>query len=313
MKTKVKRAKQWKKEQVAALKSLMGAYPTVGMAKIRGLGSNQVQQIRKDFQGKALLRVSKNSLSSIALGESGMNDMVDFIDDQIALIFTNLDAFKLYNVLEEGKIPAPIKAGAVAPFDIAIESGPTSLRPGPIVGELQSLSIPAGIAGGKVVIKQRKVAVKEGEKVSPPLADILARLEIYPMKEGLDLCAVFDRDGNVLFTPDVLHVDVEQYVSNVQECAKAAFALATHLKYDYPTRYTIGDLLREASDKSVALALNVAYPTSETIKPLLQKAYAEARNLSINACIYAQDTMPSLLAKASAQAQRLAGYVGRVT
>ena len=313
MKTKVKRAKQWKKGQVAALKSLMGTYPTVGIAKIRGLGSNQVQQIRKDFQGKALLRVSKNSLSSIALGESGMNDMVDFIDDQIALIFTNLDAFKLYNVLEEGKIPAPIKAGAVAPFDIAIESGPTSLRPGPIVGELQSLSIPAGIAGGKVVIKQRKVAVKEGEKVSPPLAAILARLEIYPMKEGLDLCAVFDRDGNVLFTPDVLHVDVEQYVSNVQECAKAAFALATHLKYDYPTRYTIGDLLREASDKSVALALNVAYPTSETIKPLLQKAYAEARNLSINACIYAQDTMPSLLAKASAQAQRLAGYVGRVT
>lgn len=313
MKTKVKRAKQWKKEQVAALKSLMDAYPTVGMAKIRGLGSNQVQQIRKDFQGKALLRVSKNSLSSIALGESGMNDMVDFIDDQIALIFTNLDAFKLYNVLEEGKIPAPIKAGAVAPFDIAIESGPTSLRPGPIVGELQSLGIPAGIAGGKVVIKQRKVAVKEGEKVSPPLADILARLEIYPMKEGLDLCAVFDRDGNVLFTPDVLHVDVGQYVSNVQECAKAAFALATHLKYDYPTRYTIGDLLREASDKSVALALNVAYPTSETIKPLLQKAYAEARNLSINACIYAQDTMPSLLAKAGSQAQRLAGYVGRVT
>jgi large subunit ribosomal protein L10 len=239
-----------------------------------------------------------------------MNDMVDFIDDQIALIFTNLDAFKLYNVLEEGKIPAPIKAGAVAPFDIAIKSGPTSLRPGPIVGELQSLGIPAGIAGGKVVIKQRKVAVKEGEKVSPPLADILARLEIYPMKEGLDLCAVFDRDGNVLFTPDVLHVDVEQYVSNVQECAKAAFALATHLKYDYPTRYTIGDLLREASGRSVNVAFKIAYPTSETIKPLLQKAYAEARNLSINACVYAQETMPSLLAKASAQAQRLAGYVG---
>ena len=310
MKKKVKRAKQWKNEQVAALKSQMGAYPTVGMAKIRGLGSNQVQQIRKDFREKALLRVSKNSLISISFNESGMNDMVDYIDDQIALIFTNSDPFELYNVLEAGKIPAPIKAGAVAPFDIAIEDGPTSLTPGPIVGELQSLGIPAGIEGGKVVVKQRKVAVKEGEKVSPPLADILARLEIYPMKEGLDLCAVYDREGSVLFTPDVLHVDVEKYVSDVQEVTKAAFSLATHLKYAYPTRYTIGDLLYEASDKSLNVAFNVAYPTPGTIKPLLQKAHSEARNLSINACVYAKETMPTLLAKAGAQAQKLKSYVG---
>jgi large subunit ribosomal protein L10 len=310
MKKKVKRAKQWKKEQIAALKSQMDAYPTVGIAKIRGLGSNQVQRIRKDFQGKALLRVSKNSLISISLSESDMNDMVDFIDDQMALVFTNFDAFELYNILEEGKIPAPIKAGAVAPLEIVVEDGPTSLTPGPIVGELQNLGIPAGIEGGKVIVKQRKVAVKEGEKVSPPLADILARLEIYPIKEGLDLCAVYDRDGSVLFTPDVLHIDVEKYVSDVQEATKAAYSLVTHLKYEYPTRYTIADLLYEARDKSVALALNVAYPTSETIKPLLQKAYSQARNLSINACVYSKDTMPSLLAKACAQAQRLASYVG---
>ena len=310
MKKKVKRAKQWKKEQVAALKSVMDAYPTVGIAKIRGLGSNQMQQIRKDFKEKALLRVSKNSLISISLGESGMNDMVDFIDDQMALIFTDSDPFELYNVLEEGKIPAPIKAGAIAPSDIAIEQGPTSLPPGPIVGELQSLGIPAGIEGGKVVIKQRKVAVKAGEKVSPQFADILARLEIHPVKEGLDLSAVYDRDGNVLFTPDVLHIDVEKYVSDVQEGTKAAFSLATHLKYEYPTRFTVLDLLYEASAKARNAAFNIAYPVPETINPLLQKAYSEARNLALNACVYTEDTMPSLLAKAGADAQKLKSYVG---
>ncbi|MHC1611407.1 MAG: 50S ribosomal protein L10 [Candidatus Methanospirareceae archaeon] len=309
MNKRAKRAKQWKREEVAALKNQIDAYPRVGIAKIRGLGSNQLQRIRKDLQGKALLRVSKNSLISISFNESGMEDMVDFIDDQVALIFTDLDAFELYNVLEEGKIPAPIKAGAVAPFDIVIEKGPTSLTPGPIVGELQSFGIPAGIEGGKVVIKQRRVAVKEGEKVSHQLADILARLEIYPMKEGLELLAVYDREGDVLFTPEVLRIDLEKYVSEVQEVAKAAFSLATHLKYEYPTRFTLTDLLREAREKSVNLALNVAYPASETIKPLLQKAYLRARNLSINAEVYTKETMPELLAKASAQAQRLAGYV----
>ena len=310
VKKKVKRAKQWKTEQVAALKSLMEGYPTVGIAKIRGLGSHQIQKIRKDFKEKALLRVSKNSLIALALGESSMNDMTDFIDDQMALIFTNFDSFALYNVLEEGKVAAPIKAGAVAPFDIVVEAGPTSLRPGPIVGELQSLAIPAGIEGGKVVIKQRKIAVKEGETVSAPMAGILAKLEIYPIREGLDLLAVYDRDGSVVFTPDVLHVDVDQYVSDVQEGAKAAFSLATHLKYGYPTRFTIADLLFEASAKAQNVALNVAYPTPETIKPLLQKAHFQARNLALNADIYTKETMPALLTKAGAKAQKLKSVVG---
>jgi len=236
--------------------------------------------------------------------------MVDHIDDQMALILTNFDAFELYNVLEKGKIPAPIKAGATTPLDIVVEEGATSLKPGPIVGELQSLGIPAGIESGKVVIKQRKVVVKEGEKVSPPLADILTRLEIFPIKEGLDLLAVYDRAGNALFLPDVLHIDPAKYFADLKEGAKAAFSLSTHIKYGYPTRYTIGDLLREASIKSLALALEIAYPTSETIKPLLQKAYSRAQNLALNACVYERETMPYLLAKAASEAQRLAAHMG---
>jgi len=310
MKKRVKRAKEWKKEQVAAINDLIGEYNTVGIAKIRGLGAKQLQRIRKEFSEKAKLRVSKNSLISISVGESGMKEMADFVEDQMALIFTGLDAFELYKEMEEGKIPAPIKAGAVAPQDIVIEEGPTSLKPGPIVGELQNLGIPTGIASGKVVIKQRKVAVEEGERVSPALAEMLARLEIYPVKEGLDLCAVYDAEEKVLFTPDVLHIDLSKYFSDVKEGAKAAFSLATHIKYDYPTRYTIGDLLREASAKSQALALNIVYPTSVTIKPLIQKASSNARNLSINACIYERETMAYLLAKACSRAQSLAAYLG---
>lgn len=310
MKKKVKRAKEWRKEQVAAINDLIGEYNRVGIAKIRGLGAKQLQRIRKEFSEKAKLRVSKNSLISISAGESGMKEMADFVEDQMALIFTDLDAFELYKEMEEGKIPAPIKAGAVAPQDIVIEEGPTSLKPGPIVGELQNLSIPAGIESGKVVIKQRKVAVEEGERVSPALAEMLARLEIHPVKEGLDLCAVYDAEEKVLFTPDVLHIDLSKYFSDVKEGAKAAFSLATHIKYDYPTRYTIGDLLSEASAKSQALALNIVYPTSLTIKPLIQKASSNARNLSMNACIYERETMAYLLAKACSQAQSMAAYLG---
>ncbi len=311
MKKKVKRARKWKEEQVESLTSLLDSHGTIGLAKIRGLGSKQLQRIRKEFREKALLRVSKNSMISRSFGESGMNEMVDFIDDQMALIFTDLDAFELYKVLEKGKIPAPIKAGAVAPQDIVIEEGPTSLRPGPVVGALQNLGIPSGIDSGRVIVKQRKVAVEEGGIVSPELADMLTKLEIYPITEGLDLCAVYDSGESALFSADVLHVDTSKYLSDVTEAARAAFSLATNIKYDYPTRYTIGDMLREANDKSQALAFNCAYPTSMTITPLIRKAYTHARNLSINACIYERETIALLLAKAYSQAQNLAAQKGR--
>lgn len=310
VKKKVKRALQWRKDEVVKLRDLIADYSTIGVAKFRGLGSNQLQRIRKDFRDKALLRVSKNSMLELSFTECGMGKMSEYIEDQMALIFTNYDSFQLYSVLEKGKIPAPIKAGATAPFDIVVEAGPTSLRPGPIVGELQSRGIPAGIESGKVVIKQRKVAVKGGDVVSAPMAELLAKLEIHPVKEGLDLLAVFDRDGNVLFTPEVLHIDVDKYLADVQEGVKAAFSLATHLKYSYPTRFTIIDLLYEASDKARNVGFNAAYPTAETIKPLLQKAFSEARNLAINAEVYTKETMPDLLVKAGGDAQKLKTVVG---
>lgn len=309
MKKKVKRAKHWKNEQITDLKSLMDAYLRVGIAKIRGLGSNQIQQMRKDLRDRLLMRVSRNSLISILLRESGMEDMADFIDDQMTLIFTNLDAFELYNLLEDRKIPAQIKAGAIAPCDIVIERGPTSLRPGPIVGELQNLGIPAGIEGGKVVIKQQKIVVKEAEKVPASLAKMLARLDIYPVKEGLDLLGVYDRAENVFFTADILNIDLAKYFSEVQEAAKAAFSLSTQIRYEYPTQYTIAGLLCEAKASSIALAVKVAYPTAEIIQLLVQKAYLDAKNFSLNANIYSKDTMPSLIVKATAQAQCLAAYV----
>ena len=53
------------------------------------------------------------------------------------------------------------KAGETAPEDIVIEKGPTSFKPGPIVGELQQAGIPAAIEGGKVRIRETKTVVKE--------------------------------------------------------------------------------------------------------------------------------------------------------
>ncbi len=313
MKKRVKRNRVWKKEQVEYLKELIGSYNTVALVKIRGISTNQLQRLRKVLHEDVQLRVSKNRLISLSLRESDMLELADHVDDQMALTFTNLDSFELYKIAESGKIQAPIKAGAVAPHDIMLDEGPTSLKPGPIVGELQNLGIPAGIKEGKVVIKKSTVAVNAGEKVSPAFAELLAKLEIYPVRVGLDLSAVYDRKAQVLFTPDVLHIVPSEYFADFKRAAKAAFSLVTRIKYRYPTRYTISDSLREAEGKSVALAFNLCYPTPVTIKPLLQKAHIDASNLAINTCIYEHDTLPYLLTKAHSQAQSLAAYLKRGT
>jgi len=306
---KIKRGKAWRKEQIALIADLIRSYKTVGIAKVRGIGASQLQRLRRELRDNARLRVSKNSLIAISFKDSGIDEMTDYIEDQMALIFTNLGAFELYRLTEASKIPAPIKAGTIAPEDIVIEAGPTALKPGPVVGELQNLGIPAGIAGGKVEIKKRTVVVKEGERVTPEIAEILAKLGIYPVKEGLDLAAVYERESGVLFKPEVLCIEPSEYISELCEAAKRALSLATHLKYAYPTSFTIGDLLREASIKSQALAFHIAYPTPQTIKPLLQKAHAAAMNLGLNACIYNKETIPYLLTKAQAEAEAVARRV----
>jgi len=307
---KIKRGKAWRKEQIALIADLIRSYKTVGIAKVRGIGARQLQRLRRELRDNARLRVSKNSLIALSFRDSGMEEMVDYIDDQMALIFTNLGAFELYRLTEASKIPAPIKAGAVAPHDIVLEAGPTELKPGPVVGELQNLGIPAGIAGGKVEIKKRTVVVKEGERVTPEVAEILAKLGVYPVKEGLDLAAVYERDSGVLFKPEVLRKEPSEYISELCEAAKRAISLATNLKYVYPTSFTICDLLIEASIKSQALAFHIAYPTPQTIRPLLQKAHVAAMNLGLNACIYSRETIPYLMRKAQAEAEALAGRLG---
>lgn len=300
-----KRAKELKKGEVQKIKELLHSFKTIGIARVRGIGAKRLQETRKDFMDTARLKVSKNSLISISLREDKKEEAVPFVEDQTMLIFTDLDAFSLNKLIKSKKKPAPIKAGAFAPIDITVEKGVTSLKPGPIVGELQNIGIEAGIESGKVVIKKDKVVVKEGEKVPSKVAEILAKLELYPVEEGLELSAVYDNEEKILLTKEHLQIDYQKCFTDVVEASKNAFSFAFFLKDKYPTPYTATTLLSEAARKAFSLSFNIAYPTPLTIKHLLSLAYSNARNLSISANIYERDTIPFLLKKAYLRAKSL--------
>lgn len=264
---------KWKAKEVEEIKELIKSHHLFGIVGIEGIPAKQLQTMRRELQGTAYIKVARNTLIKRALDELGQDvkNMGEFIDVQTALVFSEQNPFRLYKLLEKSKTPSPIRSGAVAPKDIVVEARPTSFPPGPILGDLQRAGIPAAIDGGKVVVKETKTVLKQGETVPQLLASMLNRLEIYPIVVGLDLRAVLE-EGSI-FRPDVLAVDDAQYFNDIALAAKQAFNLSVY----------------------------AAYPTADNITTLISKASTESRNLGIYAAVFEPELMGALMGKAQSQ------------
>lgn len=269
---------QWKMDEVEELKGLVKDYSIFGVISFEGISADLIQKMRRNLRETAVLKVTRNTLNEKALRESDGNvpDMIQYIEGQTALIFTNDNPFKLYKMLAQTKTPAPIKAGTIAPFDISVTKGPTAFPPGPMLSEFQGAGIPTAVEGGKIAIKETKVVCKAGEKVSQKLATALSKLEIFPMEVGLILRAAYE-DGTI-YLPDVLHVDEAEIFNQFVTAAQEAFNLS----------------------------VNAAIPTKETIETILQKAHTEAVNLGVEAVILDEGVMDKLIGKANAEATSVA-------
>ncbi|HIP84737.1 MAG TPA: 50S ribosomal protein L10 [Methanothermococcus okinawensis] len=267
----------WKIEEVNRLKKLLKEGKVVALADLMDVPARQLQEIRDKIRGKMILRMSRNSLIERAIKEVAEETnnpefakLADYIARGAAIVVTDMNPFKLYKTLEESKTPAPIRGGAVAPCDIVVEKGSTGMPPGPFLGELKSVGIPAAIEKGKIVIKEDTVVVKEGEVVPHKVAVVLANLGVKPVKVGIDLLAAYE-DG-VIYTPDVLKIDEEKIIQDIQKAYMNAFTLS--VEGVIPTPETIEAILQKAFNNARVLSIESAYPTRETIGDILAKAYS---------------------------------------
>jgi large subunit ribosomal protein L10 len=267
----------WKDDEVTSIKAEAETHKVIAVVSIHGIPARQFQNIRAELRDVARIKVARNTLIHRALEEAGetMLKLFENVEGQTALVFTDLNPFKLFKLLENSRTLAPAKAGDRAPTDIIVKKGATSFRPGPIVGDLQNAGIPAAIEKGKIVIRETRTVAKAGDAISVRLAGVLQRLEIYPMEVGLYLRAAYD--GDVLYVPENLRIDEKAYFGQ--------FVLAV--------------------SNALNLSINTAYPTSLTAAPLLQKASFEAMNLAVNAEIFEPEVLKTLLARAQAVALTL--------
>ena len=273
---------EWKKEEVNELKGIIDSAEVVGIVNLLNIPARQLQEMRKTLAGKATIRLSKINLMKLALEDcvdekAKITGISDYMEGQPALVCTDMNPFRLYKILEDSKTSAPAKAGSIASDDIVVPAGDTGFPPGPFLGDLQQIGVPAKIDKGKIVVQKDTTVVKAGEEVSKNVASALTRMDIKPMEVGMDLKAVYE-DGSI-FQADVLAIDEEETFANIQNAFTKAFNLSVFS----------------------------AFPTSETISTIISTAHSKAYNVAIEAAIPTDKTSDMLIALANAKMLALAG------
>jgi len=272
---------QWKQDEVDELVEFISGYQSVGIVGVTGIPSRQLQAMRRDLHGSAAIRMSRNTLVERALQEAGdgLEQLTEFVAGQVALVGTNDNPFGLFKQLEASKTPAPINAGEIAPNEIVIPEGDTGVDPGPFVGELQQIGADARIQEGSIQVLSDSVVLSEGEEVDQQLAGVLSELEIEPKEVGLDLKRVFSE--GVLFSPDELAIDVDEYYADIQAAAGAARNLS----------------------------VNAVYPTAQTADSLIAKATGEAKSVALAGAVESPDVLGDLVGKADGQVRALVSQI----
>ncbi|MFO8050394.1 MAG: 50S ribosomal protein L10 [Thermoplasmatota archaeon] len=264
---------QWKKDVVKDLENIIKGYRTVAVVEIDRIPSLQLQRLRSDLRESIEFQVAKKNLIEIAMEnmkeeKEGVKELCEMMNGQTAVLGTNMNPFKLYKILDSNLQPMPAKGGEEAPEDIVIEAGETPFPPGPIVGELGRVGIPAAIEKGKVIIRKKATPVKKGEVISKDLAKVLTKLDIFPFEVGIVVDGAWEE--GLIYKPEDLDIDLEQYRNNLGFGAQAAFNLAVF----------------------------TAYMTPQTVVPILQRARSEALNLAVFSGIMNKDTKDIILSKA---------------
>ena len=267
---------EWKKEEVNELKDIVNSYDVIGVVDLLNIPAKQLQEMRKTLNGKAVIRMSKINLINLALEDCNADktnivDLSNHMEGQVALIATEMNPFKLYKILEDSKTSAPAKPGAIANADIIVPEGDTGFEPGPFLGELQQVGIPAKIDKGKICVQKETVVVAEGEEVSKDVAATLSRMDINPMEVGMDLKAVYE-EGSV-YTSDVLAIDEEQTLADVQNAIRSAFNLSVNAAI--PTDETISTIIALAHNRAVNVGVEGAIMASKTSEPLIALVHAK--------------------------------------
>lgn len=292
----------WKKDTVSSLTDMLSKGGTFAVIDIHGVPAGAMLGMRAGLRSSMNIQVAKKRLMKLAWEATG-NDFSDLEElyasaVQPALVQTDMNSFEVFTQLKKTEAGRAAKPGDVAPHDIIVEKMDTGMPPGPIVGELNSVGIPAKIVKGSVEIQKQVTILKEGEVFEGDLGLMLSKIGINPIVTGLRLCGTIE-DG-IKFDPPTLDIDYEQFESDLISFCAGAYNLACNIRWF--TTQTIPTLLSKASGEALAVALEAAIVTTDTLPHFIGRANRGAMGLAGSLSADALDEELSQLLGAAATA-----------
>jgi large subunit ribosomal protein L10 len=260
---------------VERIAQLSNKYPVIVITQLSKVRSAQLMAVRKVLRGNAEIVVVKNKLAKLALKRAGIknaDELLNRLTGQNALLFSNLDPFKLYLLLERNRVSLAARAGDVAPIDIVVPAGNTGQPAGPVLSEFREAGIPTKIESGSIWIVKDSVAAKAGSPISPKLASLLSKLGIKPIRAGLSIALAYD--NGLIYAADSVTIDLEKYRESLVTGFASSKALAVEI--GYLTTDTAPEIIAKAYREAFALAVEVGELTPETTAMIFGKAEAEA-------------------------------------
>ncbi len=252
-------------------------YSTIGVLPVNGIPDRLVQASRNKMRQQVKFIIAKKSLlARILEGEARTKPLAKELTGMSAIIMTNDDPFQVYKGFKANSIKLAAKPKQIAPADIEIQAGETSIQPGQAVTELKAAGIDVQIQKGKVVIAKDKTLVKKGTVITTAVSKALKTLDIMPFVASITPTVMLS--GNLAFTREILEIDTEQVVGDMLK--GFTYALTISLKARIVNMYTITTFIQEAYRDAMAVGIEAKIPEPGIIEKLMAAAAMQAASLN---------------------------------
>lgn len=261
----------WKANYFGKITSLLDDYPRCFIVGADNVGSKQMQMIRIALRGHGVVLMGKNTMMRKAIrghmeSNPALEKMLPHIKGNVGFVFTKGDLVDIRQTIDENKVAAPAKAGAVAPLDVTVPGQNTGLGPEK-TSFFQALSIPTKIAKGTIEILNDVKLIKAGDRVGASEATLLNMLKISPFKYGLLIEQVYD--SGTIFEPAVLDITDDDLRSRFMEGVTNIAGLS--LAIGYPTVASAPHSIINGFKNLLAIAAetDITFKEAETMKQYL--------------------------------------------
>jgi len=272
-----------KQEYFDKLVDLCVNAPSALLVGIDHVSSKQMQDIRMELRGKAVVLMGKNTMirKALAMGaeahpDAGLDSLRSAIVGNLGFIFaTNCTLDDIRETLGKHRKQSAAKSGQVSMVDLNLPAGATGMDPSQ-TSFFQALNIGTKIVKGQIELVSEFPILKVGDKVSPSAAVLLTKLGIKPFEYGMEVLQVF-QEGCV-FAAAVLDISddilIEKFMRGVANMA--AFSREVGIPTEAGLPHAFGNAFRNVA--ALCADIDMTFKEIEDVKKFLEdpEAFAAA-------------------------------------